>query len=53
MPDRGSTTMAKLDIAEPSATILAGRKFFSWIVSTERFMIPHSHIRNWSHSPWS
>ncbi len=45
--------MAKLDIAEPSATILAGRRLFSWIVSTARFMMPHSHMRNWSHWPWS
>src|SRR5690349_15402412 len=44
--------MAKVDIAEPRATIFAGR----WPVlpdSTARFITPHSHIRNWSHCPWS
>src|SRR5437764_8409541 len=49
----GSVTMAKVDIAEPSATIFAGRWPFSTCDSTARFITPHSHMRNWSQAPWS
>ena len=46
--------MAKVDIAEPSATIFAGPQVrFLASISTARFMTPHSHMRNWSHWPWS
>ena len=51
MRDLGSVTIAKVDIAEPSATILAARCPELTVDSTARFMTPHSHIRNWSHAP--
>ena len=46
----GLVTMANLDMAAPSATILAGR-WSEPSPSTARFITPHSHNRNWSMPP--
>ena len=43
--------MAKLDIAEPSATILAGRRSFCWIVSTARFNDNYNWTLGWGLVP--
>ena len=45
--------MANVDIAEPSATIFAGRWPEVAVDSTARFITPHSHMRNWSQAPLS
>ena len=50
MSESGLTAMANRDIEAPSATILRLRSPAA-SASTARFMMPHSHMRNWSIAP--